>query len=90
MAPLALDIERRRSHLEPMTQAQRIPDDSDIELEQLRSAVEEAREEVRRGEGIPHERVREWLLDLAQGKITNPPLPRRVPCRSSEFGMGSC
>ena len=57
-----------------MTEAQRFPDD-DIELEQLRAAVEEAREEVRRGNVIPHERVREWLLDLAQGKITEPPLP---------------
>jgi predicted transcriptional regulator len=58
-----------------MTQAQRIPDDDDIELELLRAAVEEAREEIRRGEGIPHERVREWLLDIAQSKMTKPPLP---------------
>ncbi|HYG89215.1 MAG TPA: hypothetical protein VD978_23485 [Azospirillum sp.] len=58
-----------------MTQAQRIPDDGDIETDQLRAAVEEARAAAKRGEVIPHERVREWLLDLAQGKTTEPPLP---------------
>ncbi|WP_448190225.1 hypothetical protein [Azospirillum sp. sgz301742] len=58
-----------------MTQAQRIPDDNDIELEQLRAAVEEARAAAKRGDVVPHERMREWLLDLAQGKMTDPPLP---------------
>ncbi|WP_207459771.1 hypothetical protein [Azospirillum sp. SYSU D00513] len=54
-----------------MTQAHRPTNDSDLlETEPLRAAVEEAREAVRRGEVIPHERVREWLLELAQGRNT--------------------
>ena len=56
-----------------MTQAQRTSNDDDIELELLRAAVEDAREEVQRGNVIPHERVRKWLLMVAQGDITAPP-----------------
>ena len=56
-----------------MIQTSRAPDDSDFETELLRAAVEEARREVRRGEVIPHERVREWLLDLARGELAEPP-----------------
>jgi predicted transcriptional regulator len=45
------------------------------ETERLRSAVEEARAAMRRGKVVPHERVREWLRDLAEGKRTPYPRP---------------
>ena len=53
-----------------------VPEDADdeIETEQLRAAVERSRAAERRGEVIPHERVRDWLLALAQGE--RPPAPR--------------
>lgn len=55
-----------------MSQAQRIAeDDEDPEIARLRAAVEEARS----ADSVPHERVRDWLLELAQGKKAPPPLP---------------
>ncbi|WP_298380121.1 hypothetical protein [Azospirillum sp.] len=70
-----LDIGSGRCHLVPMIQAQRIADDGDdTETEQLRAAVEDARSAAKRGETVPHEQVREWLLELAQGKTRPPPL----------------
>ncbi|RJF84447.1 antitoxin [Azospirillum cavernae] len=57
-----------------MSQALRTADNGDdLETEQLRAAVAEARAEVQRGDVIPHDRVREWLLDLAQGKKATAP-----------------
>lgn len=55
--------------------AKALGDNHTPENEQLRAAVEEARAEVARGEVVPHERVREWLLALAQGKRLPPPTP---------------
>jgi predicted transcriptional regulator len=36
-------------------------------------AIVEAEAELDAGEGIPHEKVREWLLRLARGETTPPP-----------------
>jgi hypothetical protein len=36
-------------------------------------AIAEAEGELDGGKGIPHEKVREWLLKLAKGEITPPP-----------------
>jgi predicted transcriptional regulator len=36
-------------------------------------AIAEAEAEFDAGEGVPHEKVREWLLKLARGEITPPP-----------------
>ncbi|WP_146208745.1 antitoxin [Azospirillum sp. TSO22-1] len=38
-----------------------------------RRAVAEARAELAAGKGVPHERVREWLNDLAAGRRTPKP-----------------
>jgi hypothetical protein len=45
------------------------------ELEALRRAVAEADEAVQVGRVVSHDRVRPWLLDLAQGKRTPRPKP---------------
>jgi hypothetical protein len=42
-----------------------------IDSEAEARAVAEA--ELDAGKGIPHEKVREWLLKLAKGEITPPP-----------------
>ncbi len=36
-------------------------------------AIGRAEAEVDAGKGVPHERVREWLLKLAKGEIVPPP-----------------
>ena len=45
------------------------------EIERLRSAVAEARAAVIRGRVVPHERAREWLRELAEGKRNPYPRP---------------
>jgi predicted transcriptional regulator len=53
----------------PMSNAARQLDiDDDLETELFRAAVEKSRAAERRGEVVPHEVVREWLLALARGK----------------------
>jgi len=44
--------------------------DDGLETAQLRAAIEEARAET---DSVPHERVREWLLALAEGRRIPPP-----------------
>jgi predicted transcriptional regulator len=36
-------------------------------------AIARARAEIAAGKGVPHERVREWLLQLAKGEKVPPP-----------------
>ncbi len=36
-------------------------------------AIAKARAEIAGGKGVPHERVREWLLKLANGEKVPPP-----------------
>jgi len=36
-------------------------------------AIEQAEAEIDAGLGVPHERVREWLLKLARGEVVPPP-----------------
>jgi predicted transcriptional regulator len=43
--------------------------DDDIEAR----AIAEAEAEIDAGLGVPHEKVREWLLKLASGEIVPPP-----------------
>lgn len=50
------------------------PDD-DAETALLEEAVEEARAAQRAGAVVSHERVRAWLLELAEGKRPAPPQP---------------
>ena len=44
-----------------------------IDDESEARAIAEAEAELDAGKGIPHEKVREWLLKLAKGKILPPP-----------------
>jgi predicted transcriptional regulator len=37
------------------------------------AAIAEAEAELDVGKGVPHEKVRAWLLKLARGEITLPP-----------------
>ena len=36
-------------------------------------AIAKARAEIAAGKGVPHERVREWLMKLAKGEVAPPP-----------------
>jgi predicted transcriptional regulator len=37
------------------------------------AAIAEAEAELDAGKGVPHEKVREWLVKLARGEIIPPP-----------------
>ena len=43
--------------------------DDDIEAR----AIAEAEAEIDAGKGVPHAKVREWLLNLAKGEVVPPP-----------------
>jgi hypothetical protein len=45
-------------------------DDDDAETAALRAAVDEARKDPR---AVPHQAMRDWLLDVAAGKLDAPP-----------------
>jgi predicted transcriptional regulator len=44
-----------------------------IDPDEEAAAIAEAEAELDAGKGVPHEKVREWLLKLARGEITPPP-----------------
>jgi predicted transcriptional regulator len=44
-----------------------------IDPDEEAAAIAEAEAEFDAGKGVPHEKVREWLLKLARGEITPPP-----------------
>ncbi len=46
---------------------------NEIDDDAERRAIAEARAEIAAGKGIPHEKVREWLIKLRDGKIEPPP-----------------
>ena len=46
-------------------------DDIDDDIEAR--AIAEAEAEIDAGKGVPHEKVRGWLLKLAKGEIIPPP-----------------
>lgn len=41
--------------------------------EEEKRVIERARAEIDAGKGVPHEKVREWLQRLGEGKIEPPP-----------------
>ena len=49
---------------------QSVPDEID---EEEKRAIEKARAEIAAGIGVPHDKVREWLQRLRDGKIEPPP-----------------
>ena len=48
-------------------------DASAFDADAFRAAVRVGMEQADRGEGVPHERVRAWLLALARGEADAPP-----------------
>jgi predicted transcriptional regulator len=44
-----------------------------IDPAQEAAAIAEAEAELDAGKGVPHEKVREWLVKLARGEIIPPP-----------------
>jgi hypothetical protein len=52
---------------EPKIGVDQIDDDAE------RRAIEKARDEIAEGKGVPHEKVREWLQQLRDGKVAPPP-----------------
>lgn len=46
---------------------------SAFDADTFRAAVRAGLEQADRGEGVPHERVRAWLLALARGEPDAPP-----------------
>ncbi|HEY1261175.1 MAG TPA: hypothetical protein VGF34_18140 [Stellaceae bacterium] len=45
----------------------------EIGREDEKRAIEKARTEIAAGKGVPHEKVRQWLERLREGKIEPPP-----------------
>jgi len=54
-----------------MAEPKPIFDETDKEAE--RRAIAKARAEISAGKGVPHQKVREWLLKLRGGKVEPPP-----------------
>jgi predicted transcriptional regulator len=59
-----------------MTDA-KVKSDFDVPLDEAAEAKADAAAdaEIEAGNGVPHEVVREWLLRLAKGEKTPPPIP---------------
>jgi len=45
----------------------------EVDAEAEARAIAEAEAEIDAGLGIPHEKVRKWLLKLAKGEVVPPP-----------------
>jgi len=45
----------------------------EIDEDDEKRAIAKARAEIAAGKGVPHEKVREWLIKLRDGKIEPPP-----------------
>jgi predicted transcriptional regulator len=45
----------------------------EIDEEAEKRAIAKARAEIAAGKGVPHEKVRQWLLKLRGGKVEPPP-----------------
>jgi len=54
-----------------MTKRKSIFDNIDKEIEDR--AIAEAEAEIDAGLGVPHKKVRQWLMKLARGKFKQPP-----------------
>jgi predicted transcriptional regulator len=71
MSPRYCRVRRLREPRGRMAEVKSVFDQIDGEAEAR--AIVEAEAELDAGEGIPHEKVREWLLRLARGETTPPP-----------------
>jgi predicted transcriptional regulator len=54
-----------------MDEPKSVSDEVDEEAEAR--AIAEAEAEIDAGLGVPHEKVRKWLLKLAKGEVVPPP-----------------
>lgn len=54
-----------------MPESKTIRDEIDEEAE--KRAIERARAEIAAGKGVPHQKVREWLRKLRDGRVDPPP-----------------
>ncbi|MFZ3234443.1 MAG: CopG family transcriptional regulator [Stellaceae bacterium] len=54
-----------------MTESKGVFDEIDDDIEAR--AIAEAEAEIDAGHGVPHAKVREWLLKLARGEMIPPP-----------------
>lgn len=54
-----------------MAEPKSVVDEIDAEVEAR--AIAEAEAEIDAGKGVPHAKVREWLLRLAKGEVVPPP-----------------
>ena len=45
----------------------------EIDEDAEKRAIAKARAEIAAGKGVPHEKVREWLIKLRDGKVEPPP-----------------
>jgi len=52
---------------EPKVAADEIDDEAE------RGVIDQARAEIAASKGVPHEKVREWLQQLRDGKVEPPP-----------------
>ncbi len=65
-----------------MAEPKSVSDEIDEEAEQR--DLEKARAEIAAGKGVPHQKVREWLRNLPDGRVETPPCAvcgRRPWCR---------
>jgi predicted transcriptional regulator len=49
------------------------PNFDEIDKDAEARAIAKARAEIAAGKGVPHEKVREWLIKLRDGKVEPPP-----------------
>jgi predicted transcriptional regulator len=54
-----------------MAETKSVFDEIDADIEAR--AIAEAEAEIDAGKGVPHAKVREWLLKLAKGEVAPPP-----------------
>jgi predicted transcriptional regulator len=54
-----------------MAEPKSVIDEIDEEAE--KRAIEKARAEIAAGKGVPHQKVREWLRKLRDGRVEPPP-----------------
>jgi len=54
-----------------MAEPKSVSDEIDEEAEQR--DLEKARAEIAAGKGVPHQKVREWLRNLRDGRVETPP-----------------
>ena len=55
----------------------------EIDEQEEARAIAEAEAEIDAGQGVPHEKVRKWLLKLSNGRLTPPPVDNLLSQRGT-------